>query len=442
MADKNVYKPRPISGFPEWSPEVRRTEQRWIDTIRRVFESYGYGNLETPSVEELDVLLAKGETDKEIYTLQRLHEGDGDEGGEARLGLHYDLTVPFARYAAQHFGELVFPFKRYQIQRVWRGERPQEGRFREFYQCDVDVIDLNGVSLTFDAEMAEVAHAVLSTLGIGPFRLRLSNRKILQGYLAGLGVADVIPAIRLLDKLDKIGAEGVVEALQVQLGLAAETAQRCVALAEISSSDASFVEAVRVLGVENELIDEGLEELVFVIEALGHLPEGRVVADLSLARGFDYYTGTVYEGAFLDYSDFGSICSGGRYDDLAGSFINQHLPGVGISIGLTRIFSKLVAEERLDLSRFSPTDVLVVLPGEEVRAVAAGVAQTLRGRGFNVELYHEPTKIGKQLRYAARKEIPFVWFPPFKPGETVHEVKDMAAGVQAEADAETWTPGG
>lgn len=442
MTKQKLVRPTPISGFPEWLPAERQVELSFMDRIRAVFEAYGFCSIETPSVETLDVLAAKGAVDKEIYVIQRLHADPDDK--EARLGLHFDVTVPFARYVAQHFNELTFPFKRYQMQRVWRGERPQEGRFREFYQCDVDVINVDGLPMHFDAELPQVVDETLRAVGTGPVRLHLSNRKILEGYLKGLGVTESVAAIRLLDQFDKIGADGVEKALVDQLGFEAALAQRCVALAAIRSADASFAEQVRALDVRDELLDLGLEELAFVMEQLAlRIEDGdsgnEVIADLSIARGFDYYTGTVYEGRFIDFPDFGSIVAGGRYDDLAGSYINKRLPGVGISIGLTRLFSKLMAEGRLPAGKASPTHILVILPGEEARREATQTANRLRARGFNVELYHAPQKYNRQLSYASKKGIPFVWFPPGGPGEA-HEVKDMTAGVQGAADPENWTP--
>jgi histidyl-tRNA synthetase len=426
-----------ISGFVEWLPEQRIAELRWMDEIRRVFESYGFCSIETPAVEEIEVLLAKGETDKEIYALKRLQE-DGDSS-DARLGLHYDLTVPLARYVAEHYNDLVFPFKRYQIQRVWRGERPQEGRFREFYQCDIDVINNNVVPLHFDAEMPAIIYEIFRRLEISDFRLHINNRKILAGYLHGLGIEDANAAIRVLDKLDKIGRDGVLSQLQSNLGLQQELASRCLALASIRSFDHSFVEQVRALGIKTDKLDAGLEELAFVIDSLSELPQGVVLADLSIARGLDYYTGTVYEGKLVEFPSYGSICAGGRYDDLAGAFISRKLPGVGITLGLTRLFAALLAEGRVKVRPKSPAQVLIVFPNAERRDEAIQTAKTLRERGFNVEMYHSPGKIAQQMRYASRKGIPYVWFPPFEDGG-VHEVKNMSTEEQAAADPYTWKP--
>ncbi|TQN32463.1 histidyl-tRNA synthetase [Haloactinospora alba] len=437
MSEQRVIRPTPISGFPEWLPEIRAVEQRWLDHIRSGFERYGFTPVETPSVENLDVLLAKGETSQEVYTLHRL-QADAGDNSDAKLGLHFDLTVPTARYVAQHFNDLTFPFKRYQIQRVWRGERPQEGRFREFTQCDIDVINVDQVPLHFDAEMPRIAHEILSGLDIPSWTIYVNNRKVLQGFYEGLGIADPLAVIRTMDKLDKIGGEGVRTILTGEVGLSGEQADSCLALARISGGDRSVTDEVDKLGVRSELLTEGLEELGFVLDSLSDLPSGSVVADLSIARGLDYYTGTVYEAAFDDDPGYGSICAGGRYDDLAGQFIRRRLPGVGFSIGLTRIFAKLVAEGRIEAGRVCPTDVMVAVPNAQRREAALRTAARLRERGFNTEVYHQVAKFGKQIQYASRKGIPFVWFPPLDEGGT-HEVKDMTTGEQGEADPETWS---
>lgn len=422
-----------VSGFVEWLPEQRIVELQWMDEIRRVFESYGFCSIETPAVEELEVLLARGETDKEIYVLKRLQE-DSD----TRLGLHYDLTVPLARYVAEHYNDLVFPFKRYQVQRVWRGERPQEGRFREFYQCDIDVINNNTVPLHFDAEMPAIIYEIFQRLKISDFQMHINNRKILEGYLRGLGIEDVTSVIRIVDKLDKMGRDEVLSLLQSSLGSQRELAWHCLAIASIRTPDCSFVQQVRDLGVKSELLNEGLDELAFVIDALSDLPSGVVLADLSIARGFDYYIGTVYEGKLVEFPSYGTICAGGRYDDLAGAFINRKLPGVGISIGLTRLFAALLAGGRVQVGPKGPAQVLVVFPAAGRRNETVQTAKTLRERGFNVEMYHTPGRQTQQLRYASRKGIPYVWFLSY--GDKGHEVKNMLTGEQVAADPYTWKP--
>ncbi len=436
---QDIYKPRPVSGFLEWLPEVRLVEQRWLDNIREAFEAYGFASIETPSVEEIEVLAAKGgDADKEIYGLRRLAAEPGEEDG-GRLALHYDLTVPLARYVAQHFGDLVFPFKRYQIQRCWRGERPQEGRLREFMQCDIDVIDMDEVSLHFDAEIPEMTLDVLSRLDIGPVRLHINNRKILQGFYQGLGIEDVVGAIRIADKMDKIGEDGVLEGLVGELDIPPVVARKCVELASIKSDNTGFAEQVRAFGIDNDLLEAGLEELTFVMLELAHLEKGTVLADMSIARGFDYYTGTVYEGKLADYPDFPTVCAGGRYDNLVGSYSRQKLPGVGISIGFSRIFSKLVKEGRIELGAKCPTAVMVAcLPGSS-RTDLAVTSRKLRERGIKVEMYHEAKSVKAQMKYASRKGIPYVWFPA-NSEQPEHEVKNMDTGEQAVADIETWMP--
>ena len=422
------YKPKAISGFPEWLPEERIVELQWFDHIRRVFESYGFCSIETPSVEALEAITAKGEVDKEIYVLNRLHAEEGEDK-EARLALHFDQTVPFARYVAQHFNDLIFPFKRYQIQRVWRGERPQMGRQREFYQCDIDVINVDNLPISFDAEIPAVIYDALDGLNIGKFQLRISNRKILMGLLESMDIADTTSVTRAVDKLEKIGATEVSKLL-AESGL--DQTQIASVLDMAQTDDLSSLKTA------SDTMAEGIEELSFVIGNLAHLPSHAVKADLSIVRGLDYYTGTVYETQLLDVPEFtGSVCSGGRYDDLAGSYINKHLPGVGISIGFSRLFDVLRQTGHIQTGARSPADILMVLPNEEQRAEAAQTARILRERGYNVELYHAPQKIKKQLSYAEKKGIPYVWFPPFEAGQD-HEVKNMLKGEQATADPTAW----
>lgn len=431
MSDQKIYKPKPISGFPEWLPEYRAIELQWMDKIRGVFERYGFCSIETPSVEEIDALAAKGgETEKEIYTLTRLQAEDGDK--EARLALHFDLTVPMARYVAQHFNGLVFPFKRYQMQRVWRGERPQKGRSREFYQCDIDVVNVDSLPLHFDAELPAVIYEAYQALDIPPVELHINNRKILIGFLNGvfegkLDANEIRQITILLDKMDK--AREYVEA-ELRKDHDAE-AQKMLDFVAIKTCDSGFIDKVRSLGVTNELLEQGLNELKFVMDNLQHLPKDSVIANLGIIRGLDYYTGTVVEVRFKGKPM--AIGGGGRYDDLAGSFINQKLPGIGMSIGLTRLFSMLLDEGYIKPGPKSPTHVLVVLPEESRRAQAAETANKLRQHGYNVELFHSDSKVKRQLSYAERKGIPYVWFPPFEDGKP-HEVKNMATGTQTQVD--------
>ncbi len=435
-----MYKPKAISGFPEWLPEYRAVELEWLDRIRRVFESYGFCNIETPIIEDLEALSAKGgETEKEIYVLNRLH-AEANEKAEARLALHFDLTVPMARYVAQHFNDLVFPFKRYQLQKSYRGERPQKGRYREFYQCDIDVVNVDGLPLHFDADVPAALLAAYQALDIPPVEMHISNRKILIGLLQALQVSDIPLVTRTLDKLDKIGPDAVSKIL-TENGIAAKVVETALKAVKIKSTDASFAAEVRALGVASDLLEEGLNELTFVMQQLAHLPKGQVIADLGIIRGLDYYTGTVLEVRFQDRETFGdlSIGGGGRYDDLAGSFINQKLPGIGASIGLTRMFGVLLDKGLIKAGPRAPTDILVVLPDEERRAEATHTANTLRANGFKVELFHSDTKIKKQLAYAEKKNIPFVWFSPFKDGQP-HEIKNMTTGEQKPVEEKDWHP--
>lgn len=431
-------RPRPLSGFPEWLPEERLVEQRVLDIVRDAFESFGFASIETRAVEPLDTLLAKGETDKEIYVLRRL-QADEDEGDKG-VGLHYDLTVPFARYVAQHQGRLVFPFKRYQIQKAWRGERPQEGRYREFLQADFDVVGMNSLPLAFDAEVPRILQSILRRLPIPPVVVHVNNRKILSGFYAALGVTDVDAVLRIVDKLDKLGEERVMSLLVGEAGLERTVAQSCLQLGRIQTPGRGFVQEVRALGVSGELLDEGLDELARVMDTLADLPRGSVVADLRIARGFDYYTGTVYEGLLHGFESIGTVCAGGRYDNLVGGAdAKVKLPGVGATLGITRLLGPLFGKNLLVASRPTPTCVLVALPAEDARPAADAVARGLRERGVPCEVFHEGARFGKQIRYADRKGIPFVWFPPAADGEP-HTVRDIRTGDQPEADPATWMP--
>jgi histidyl-tRNA synthetase len=429
---------RPISGFPELLPEYRMVELEWIDKLRGVFESYGFASIEPRTVEPVEVLLKQGDTDKEIYTIGRLMADPADKA-EPTYALHYDMTVPMARYVAANMNDLTFPFKRYQIQKAWRGERPQDGRFREFLQCDVDVVDTREIRLHFDAEIPVIMHEAVEAIGAGPLITKINNRKVLEGYYSGLGITDAGNAIRIIDKLDKIGPKGVGAMLTDELGLDGATIEKVLGLAEIRGDDASVVQRVRALGVTSELLEQGLDELHFVMRELERFPKGAFVADLSIARGLAYYTGTVYEAKFADFPDFPTVCGGGRYDNLVGDLVSKRLPGIGISIGLTRIFAKLMREGRIEAGRKAPTDILVAHTRGAPYALVRDTAHTLRSRGFKVEQYHEDRKLNAQLKYAGEKGIPWVWFPPTEEGGE-HQVKNSASRDQVPADPATWMP--
>ncbi|PMR57399.1 histidine--tRNA ligase [Verrucosispora sp. ts21] len=432
-----MSKPTPISGFPEWTPAQRMIEQYVLDRIRSTFELYGFAPLETRAVEPLDQLLRKGETSKEVYVIRRLHGDPEGPSGDDTLGLHFDLTVPFARYVLENAGKLNFPFRRYQIQKVWRGERPQEGRYREFLQADIDIVDRDTLAPHYEAEMPLVIGDALRSLPIPPVRIQVNNRKICEGFYRGIGLTDPEAALRAVDKLDKIGPAGVTELLATTAGASEAQAKAVLALAEISAPDASFADAVRGLGVSDPLLDEGVEELVRVVEtAAAHSP-GLCVADLRIARGLDYYTGTVYETQMIGYERFGSVCSGGRYDNLA-SAGNVRFPGVGISIGVTRLLGLLFGADALSVSRSVPTCVLVAVTSEEQRPASNRVAEALRSRGIPTEVSPSAAKFGKQIRYAERRGIPYVWFPGADGASD--EVKDIRSGDQIAAVAGEWTP--
>ncbi len=425
-----------ISGFPEWLPEQRIIENTILNQIRNKFELFGFLPMETRAVEPLSQLLKQGETDKEIYVLRRLQTDDEED--EAEFGLHFDLTVPLARYVQQYRGQLNFPLKRYQIQKVWRGERPQEGRYREFYQADIDVIGADTLPLHFDAEMPWLLYEVLKDLPIPQVHILINNRKLLEGYYRGLGIEDIVGVLRIVDKLDKIGEEGTLSLLVEQAGLSPDTAKQCLAIGHIQSDDTSFVDQVKSLGVRHELLDEGLDELAFVMTSLEDLPKGAVKVDLHIARGLDYYTGMVYEGFLQGHESLGAVCSGGRYDDLASSSGKNKMPGVGVSIGITRILGYLFSKGLLQASRKTPTCVLVALPSEEKRSLTRDSARQLRERGICCETYHLPQKYGKQIRYAERLGIPYVWFPETEEGN--QQVRDIRLGEQSTADPASWMP--
>ncbi|MEU8084914.1 histidine--tRNA ligase [Micromonospora sp. NPDC049101] len=432
-----MSKPTPISGFPEWTPGQRMIEQFVLDKIKTTFELYGFAPLETRAVEPLDQLLRKGETSKEVYVIRRLHADAESAGGDDQLGLHFDLTVPFARYVLENAGKLTFPFRRYQIQKVWRGERPQEGRYREFVQADIDIIDRDTLAAHHEAEMPLVIGDALRSLPIPPVTIQVNNRKISEGFYRGIGLTDPEAALRAIDKLDKIGPAKVADLLAETAGASEAQAKACLALAEISAPDTSFADAVRALGVSDPMLDEGIEELVRVVQTAAEHSPGLCVADLRIARGLDYYTGTVYETQLRGYERFGSICSGGRYDNLASAGAVSY-PGVGISIGVTRLLGLLFGAGELSVSRSVPTCVLVALADEEHRPASGRIAAALRRRGIATEVSPSAAKFGKQIRYAERRGIPYVWFPGADGAPD--EVKDIRSGEQVTAGAEEWAP--
>ena len=431
-----MSRPTPMSGFPEWLPSERIVEQRVVDRLRQTFESWGYASVETRAVESLDQMLRKGEIDKEVYVLRRLHADASD--ADSGIGLHFDLTVPLARYVLENSGKLTFPFKRYQIQKVWRGERPQEGRYREFLQADIDVIDVDSLSFHYEVEVAQIMSEAFAGLPLPPLRMQVNNRRLIEGFYNGLGVTDVPAVMRSVDKMDKLPESAIRELLAKDASLDDRQIDLVLAFAAISSHDGSFADRVTALGVKDPLLDQGLDELVRVIEGTYPLRSEQftVTADLRIARGLDYYTGTVYETRMAGFEQLGSVCSGGRYDALATDGPTTY-PGVGISFGVSRTLAPLFARGLLKASRSVPTCVLIAVSDESARAHSDLIGRTLRSRGIPTEVSPSAAKFGKQIKYADRRGIPFVWFT----GEDGrHEVKDIRSGEQVAADPSSWTP--
>lgn len=423
-----------LSGFPEWLPAGRIVEQYVLDHLRRVFELHGFAPLHTRSVEPVGELQRKGETSKEVYVLSRIHDPQA-EVTDKTLGLHFDLTVPFARYVLENRAQLAFPFKRYQIQHVWRGERPQEGRYREFIQADIDVVGDGTLPFHYEVELPLIMHEALSSLPIPPVTIMVNNRKIVQGFCEGIGVSDVEGALRAIDKLAKIGPAGV-KAVLAESGIGEAEAEKLLQLAAIRGKGEDVIAAIEALGVENDMLSEGLEQLQAVLVAAQKRAPGAVEADLSITRGLDYYTGTVYESKVAGHEDLGSICSGGRYDSLACDG-KRFYPGVGMSIGVSRLLSRVVGEQMLVASRQVPTCVLVAVADEDTRAASDDVAHLLRQRAIPTEVSPSASKFGKQIKYADKRGIPFVMFLD-EDGQVA--VKDIRTGEQTAVDPATWEP--
>ena len=399
-------KPRTLSGFMELLPAPQIQMERIMEVLRQTYSLYGFTPLDTPAIESADVLLAKGggETEKQIYRFQK---GDSD------LALRFDLTVPLAKYVALHYGELSFPFRRYQIGKVYRGERAQRGRFREFYQADIDIIGDGKLDIVNEAEIPSIIYKTFTTLGLKRFQIRVNNRKILNGFYASLGLSEQSADImRTVDKLEKIGAEKVSEILTEDLNLTAEQAKAILDFMAITGTNEQVLTALEGYRGKNELLDQGLEELNTVTKYLSAfgVPEENFAVDLTIARGLDYYTGTVYETCMLDHPEIGSICSGGRYDNLAEFYIDKQLPGVGISIGLTRLFYVLGEQKMLnDQLNTAPADVLI-LPMTQDLAPAIRLATDLRDQGIRAQLYCEQKKFKAKMSYADKLGIPYAIF--------------------------------
>ena len=422
-----AIKPRTLSGFMELLPAPQVQMERIMEVLRSTYSRYGFTPLDTPAIEAADVLLAKGggETEKQVYRFQK---GDSD------LALRFDLTVPLAKYVALHYGELSFPFRRYQIGKVYRGERAQRGRFREFYQADIDVIGDGKLDIVNEAEIPAIIYQTFTTLGLNRFQIRVNNRKILSGFYAMLGLTEKSGDImRTVDKLEKIGPDKVHALLVEELEISPENAGEILRFTQITGTNEVVLEQLEGYRGRNALFDLGLDELNTVVKYLSAfgVPQENFAVDLTIARGLDYYTGTVYETCMLDHPEIGSICSGGRYDNLAEYYIDKQLPGVGISIGLTRLFFVLGEQKMLNENlNTAPADVLV-LPMTEDLAPAIRLATDLRAQGIRVQLYCEQKKFKAKMSYADKLGIPYaVFLGEDEINAGTCSVKDLTKGEQ------------
>ena len=397
--------PRTLSGFMELLPAPQMQLERMMQILRETYALFGFTPLDTPVLESSEILLAKGggETEKQIYRFQK---GDSD------LAMRFDLTVPLAKYVAMHAGELHFPFRRYQIGKVYRGERAQRGRFREFYQADIDIIGDGKLDILNEAEIPSIIYTIFRRFGLNRFVIRVNNRKLLNGFYALLGLTEKSGDImRTVDKLDKIGTEKV-RALLLEEGLTEEQTDEILRFIAIKGSNAEVLAALENWRGQNEIFDLGMEELTAVVKHLAAfgVPEANFAVDLTIARGLDYYTGTVYETTLLDHPEIGSVCSGGRYDNLAGYYTDRQLPGVGISIGLTRLFYVLGEQKMLNENLpTAPADCLL-LPMTEDMGAAVALATKLRNAGIRTQIYAEQKKFKAKIGYADKLGIPFVVF--------------------------------
>ena len=430
----DIIKPRTLSGFMELLPSKQIQFERMVSILRDTYSSYGFAPLDTPVIEDAQILLAKGggDTEKQIYRFQK---GDSD------LALRFDLTVPLAKYVALHCNDLAFPFRRFQISKVYRGERAQRGRFREFYQADIDIIGDGKLDILNEAEIPAIIYNVFKGFGLSRFQIRVNNRKILNGFYAMMELSDKSGDImRTVDKLDKIGAEKVkVILMGEECGLTETQADEILKFIAITGTNAEVIAALDGYAGRNEIFDLGLSELKAVtanLAAFG-VPEANFAVDLTIARGLDYYTGTVYETTLLDHPEIGSVCSGGRYDNLAGYYIEKQLPGVGISIGLTRLFYVLDEQGLLNPELPSaPADALV-LPMTADAAPAIALAAQLRNAGLKVQLYGEQKKFKQKMTYANKLGVPFaVLLGEDEIAEGMCSVKNMISGEQVKLTAD------
>ena len=420
----NIVKPSILPGFMELNPTDQILFNKMMDIIRKNYEKFGFLPIDTPLIEKSEVLLAKGggETEKQIYKVVK---------GNQDMSLRFDLTVPLARYVAQHYSELTFPYRRYHIGKVYRGERSQKGRFREFYQADIDVIGNNNLSIINDAEIPSVIYSTFKDLGFDKFTIKINNRKILSGFFNSLGIKDVYIVLRAVDKLEKLGRDKVKEEL-LENGFSLSQIESILGFIGIEGSNKEIIEKLKALNIENELFTEGIDELSTVLEYLKlfGVPEDNFKLDLTIARGLDYYTGTVYETYLDDYPAIGSVCSGGRYDNLAEYYTNQKLPGVGISIGLTRLFYQLMEAGIIKTIDNSLTRVLVI-PMDGYFDEGIELASKLRNEEIFTQVYLEKIKLGKKFNYADKLGIPFVIvIGEEEKNSGAYTLRDMKTGEQ------------
>ncbi len=431
---RNITEPSIMSGFVELLPKEQMIMTRMTDIIKNTFESYGFIPLDTPVLEKADVLLAKsgGETAKQVYRFQK---GDSD------IAMRFDLTVPLARYVAQHYGELTFPFRRYHIGKVYRGEKPQKGRFREFYQCDIDIIGNGRLGIVNDAEIVSVIYSAFSALGqsgivnMGDFVIMINNRRLMNGYFEYLGIDNTVEVLRSIDKIDKTGRESVRKELTGPVGIPEDKADSILDLIEISGSPKETVQRLKEMNIENDTFRQGLSELETVcgnIEFLG-VDSDHFAVNLKIARGLDYYTGTVYETVLKDHPQLGSICSGGRYDELASNYTKQSLPGVGISIGLSRLFYQLNEIGALDFGGVSTPTKILFIPMADTVSYTLGKAAEFRRAGIASEVYLNDGKMSKKMSYADKLGIPYVAVIGSDETQSGRfRLKNMATGEQVE----------
>ncbi|NLY66185.1 MAG: histidine--tRNA ligase [Tissierellia bacterium] len=421
---KNIIKPSILAGFMELTPQDQILFNKMMDTIRKNYERFGFLPIDTPVIEKAEILLAKGggETEKQIYRFQK---------GDTDLALRFDLTVPLARYVAQHYSELAFPFRRYHIGKVYRGEKAQRGRFREFYQCDIDIIGNEKLDIINDAEIPSVIYSTFKDLGFDEFTIKINNRKVLKGFFQYLGIEDSQEVLRTIDKLEKIGQEGVIKELKGQ-DLEESIIDEIINFINIEGSNLEKIKKLKALNINNEVFNIGVEELELVNRYVGlfGVPEENFSIDLTIARGLDYYTGTVYETFLDNYPDIGSICSGGRYDDLAGFYTKQKLPGVGISIGLTRLFYQLTEAKLIKSEDKSLTKVIIIPMGDYLEK-SVETASVLRQNSINTQVYLENVKTGKKFSFADKLGIPYaiiIGEEEFK--KNLYTLRNMKTGEQ------------